>query len=148
MRISVKGRYALAALIQIANKKDAAEPVSIISISEALGLSKLFMEQVAGDLKKGGLITAVKGAKGGYQLCGDPADITVLDILRPIESALFETAQNETLEQSPVVSGALSALVFSPLEKAIESCLSGISLRNLLDYTLEHGDSQSYMLYI
>jgi Rrf2 family protein len=148
MRISAKGRYAMAALIQIANKSGAAEPVPIISISESLGVSKLFLEQVAMDLKKGGLITAVKGAKGGYQLAGNPSDITALDVLRAVENTLFETAQNEPLEQAPIVSDALSALVFTPLDNAIENCLSGITLRNLLDHVTEHDGNQSFMPYM
>jgi len=148
MRISAKGHYAMAALMQIASKSGTAEPVPIISISEALGVSKLFLEQIAADLKKGGLITAVKGKKGGYQLARNPSDITALDVLKTVENTLFETAQNEPFEQAPVISGALSALVFTPLDKAIENCLSGITLRNLLDYTLEHSDNQSFMLYM
>jgi Rrf2 family transcriptional regulator, cysteine metabolism repressor len=148
MRISAKGRYALAALMQIANKNDVAEPVSVISISEALGVSKLFLEQVVTALKKGGLITAVKGAKGGYQLSRYPSEITAMDVLKSVENALFETSQNEMLEQAPIVSNALSTLIFTPLDKSIENCLSGVTLRDLLDYVLEHGDNQSFMLYI
>ena len=148
MRISAKGRYALAALMQIANRKDTAEPVPIISISEALGVSKLFLEQVAANLKKGGLIIAVKGAKGGYLLSRAPSEINALDMLRSAENALFETEQNDPLEQAPVVSDALSTLVFAPLDKAIENCLSRVTLQDLLDYTLENVDSHSYMLYI
>jgi Rrf2 family protein len=148
MRISAKGRYAIAALMQIADRKNAAEPVPLVSIAETLGLSKLFLEQVAVSLKKGGLITAVKGAKGGYQLVGDPSAITVLDVLRAVENTLFETAQNEPLENAPAVSDALSALVFAPLDKAIEDCLSAITLRDLLDYTLEHANNHFFMMYI
>ena len=148
MRISAKGRYALAALIQIANKSSATEPIPIISISEAMGVSKLFLEQIAAELKKGGLITAVKGAKGGYQLARGPSEITAMDVLKSVENTLFETARNEPLEQAPVVFAALSELVFAPLDKAVEKCLSGITLNDLLDYTMEHDGSQSFMLYI
>ncbi len=148
MRISAKGHYALAALIQIANKKDTAEPVPVISISETLGVSKIFLEQVATSLKKSGLITAVKGAKGGYLLAKDPSDITALDMLKSVENALFETPQKDLLEQTPVISDALSSLIFTPLDTAIENCLSGVTLQDLVDYTLDQGDSQSFMLYI
>lgn len=148
MRISAKGRYAMAALIEIASKNNAVEPVSIISVSESLGVSKLFLEQVAASLKKGGFITAVKGAKGGYQLAKDPSDITALDVLKAVENTLFETVQNEPLGKAPIVSDALSSLVFTPLDKTIENCLSGVTLHSLLDYVMEHSDNQSFMLYI
>jgi Rrf2 family protein len=138
----------MAMLMQIGGKSGSAEPLPIVTISEALGVSKLFLEQVAATLKKSGLITAVKGAKGGYQLARDPTAFTALDALKAVENTLFEASQNEPLEQAPVVSDALSALVFAPLDKAIEVCLSGVTLRNLLDYAAEHGDNQSFMLYM
>ncbi len=149
MRISAKGRYSLAALIQIANRNTAEPvPVPVISISEALGISKVFLEQVATALKKGGLITAVKGPKGGYQLARASSEITALDVLKSAENALFETAQNDPLEQTPIIAGALAELVLTPLDKAVEHCLSNITLQELVDYTQSHGHSQSFMLYI
>lgn len=148
MRISAKGQYALAALIQIAYKKESAEPVPVTGISEALGVSKIFLEQVATALKKAGLITAVKGARGGYLLTRAPGDITALEVLQSVENALFEATQNDPLEQVPIISGALSALVFTPLDRAVEASLSGVTLADLVAHTLDQGDSQSFMLYI
>lgn len=147
MRISAKGHYALASLIEIA-KRNTTEPIPVISISEALGVSKVFLEQVATDLKKNGLITSIKGAKGGYQLAKKPSDITALDVLGSVENALFETMQSDPLEKTPIISAALSDIVFVPLDKAIENCLSGITLQDLVDCTLNRGDSQSFMQHI
>lgn len=64
MRISTKGRYALAALIKIAENHGSGEYITIASISEKLGISKIYLEQVFSLLIIGGIVTSVKGAQG------------------------------------------------------------------------------------
>ena len=148
MRISAKGRYGLAALIEIASHSHQEQPLPLVSVAESLGVSKLFLEQVATLLKRAGLITAVKGAKGGYLLSQEPSEITALDVLKAVETTLFETSQNETLEKAPAISDALSTRVFTPLDEAIESSLSQVTLKDLMDYVSEHGDDELFMFYI
>jgi hypothetical protein len=46
MRISAKGRYALAATIHLAQKYDSGEYTTVLSISERFGISKIYLEQV------------------------------------------------------------------------------------------------------
>ena len=43
MRISVKGRYALASVISMAEQYQHDEPVTVVSISERLGISKIYL---------------------------------------------------------------------------------------------------------
>ena len=81
MRISAKGRYALASVIHMAQQHHSGESVTLISISERLGISKIYLEQVFSLLKRGELVTSVKGALGGYLLSASPEQINVLDVL-------------------------------------------------------------------
>ena len=46
MKISAKGRYGLAAMAYLARNFESGTPVTIISISEKLGISKIYLEQV------------------------------------------------------------------------------------------------------
>jgi len=57
-------------------------------IAEAEGLPGTYMEQVMVPLRKGGIVQAVRGAKGGYTLARDPADISVLAILEALDGPL------------------------------------------------------------
>ena len=52
MKISAKGRYGLAAMIVLARSYESSSPVTIISISEHLGISKIYLEQVFSLLKR------------------------------------------------------------------------------------------------
>ncbi|MBF1704894.1 MAG: Rrf2 family transcriptional regulator, partial [Selenomonas sp.] len=43
MKISAKGRYGIASMVFLARSYDTSSPVTIISISEHLGISKIYL---------------------------------------------------------------------------------------------------------
>ena len=85
MKISAKGRYGLAAMTYLARNYASGSPVTIVSISEKLGISKIYLEQVFSLLKRARLVNSIKGSQGGYQLSRAPREITPYDILSSIE---------------------------------------------------------------
>jgi len=89
MRISAKGRYALASVVFMAQQHESGEYITILSISEKLGISKIYLEQVFSLLKRGNIVNSIKGAMGGYQLTRMPQQITVLDVLKAVELSLY-----------------------------------------------------------
>lgn len=87
MKLSTKGRYGLAAMIEIASSQQEG-PVSITAISTRQEISLRYLEQLMSKLKKAGLVQSVRGAQGGYVL-EKPADaISVGDVLRALEGNL------------------------------------------------------------
>ncbi|MDR2710857.1 MAG: Rrf2 family transcriptional regulator [Burkholderiales bacterium] len=146
MRLSAKGRYALAALIEIARQTQRGELVSVLSISEKLGISKIFLEQVAVALKKSGILQSVKGARGGYQLAREARVITALDALAAVENTLMEKNDDTVYEQSPAIETAMRIMVFDKLDRAIETCLSGVTIQDLLEYADRQNSEQAFML--
>lgn len=146
MRISAKGRYALAALIEIARQTHKGEIVSIVSISERLGISKIFLEQIAASLKKSNIIQSTKGARGGYQLAQEANAISALEVLSAIESTLMEKADDTVSGRSPVIEAAMRVMVFDKLDQAIEACLSGVTIQDILEYADLQNSEQAFML--
>jgi Rrf2 family protein len=146
MRISVKGRYALAAVIDIARNSGSGENVTIISIAGTLGISKIYLEQVFTQLKKTGVLLAVKGAKGGYQLSRPPAKISVWEVLAALESVLVESVEKTVDDNAPEIETAMSELVFQPLDMVITEFLSKITIQDLLDHSEKQRIDQAFML--
>lgn len=146
MRVSAKGRYALAAIIEITRQTKEGEMVSVLNIANTLGISKIYLEQIFSQLKKGKLIYALKGPKGGYQLKREPRGITVLDVLLTVENTLMEKADSTVEEQAPAVEMALREMVWGELDHAIEACLEHITVQELLDYSERQRTEQAYML--
>lgn len=148
MRISAKGRYALAATVSMAANYDNGEYITVISISEKLGISKIYLEQVFSLLKRGGIVNSVKGAQGGYQLTRMPSQITVLDVLAAVELSLFEPAEETVAAKAPDIESALRLSAFDVLDQAVRKTLEQVSLDDLLSEAAKHKTSQGLMFFI
>ncbi|HOQ07481.1 MAG TPA: Rrf2 family transcriptional regulator [Clostridiales bacterium] len=148
MRISAKGRYALAAVINMAQQYDSGECITVISISERLGISKIYLEQVFSMLKRGDIVRSVKGAQGGYQLVRPPEQITVLDVLSAVETSLFETVEDTVPEKAPEIEAAMRTSVFDVMDKSLSDALSRITLEDLVLEAEKHKGGQTIMYYI
>lgn len=148
MRLSAKGRYALAAMIHLGRQHNHDDYITVISISETLDISKIYLEQVFSLLKRSGLVTSTKGSQGGYRLTRLPDSISVLDILGSIESALFEETKDTVPEKAPEIEAAMQLCAFEPLQKAIEDTLSSMTLDQLVAESTRHNGDEGYMFYI
>ncbi len=148
MRISSKGRYALVSMINMAKSYDSRKFITVISISEKFGISKIYLEQVFALLKKGGLVISVKGSQGGYQISRSPSEITAYDILSAIESTLFEHAEETVLETAPAYEKALHSFIFDELDETVKRSLNSVSLDDLVQEINRNNDEESAMYYI
>jgi Rrf2 family protein len=148
MRISTKGRYALAAMTHMAAQYDNGENLTVISIAERLGTSKIYLEQIFSLLKRSGLLNSVKGALGGYQLVRVPRQITVADILSAVELSLFEETKNTVSENAPEIDKAIHLSVFDVLDKNIKETLTQITLESLVLAAEKNRTDDKMMFYI
>lgn len=148
MRISAKGRYALAAIISMAQQYNSGEHITVISISEKLGLSKIYLEQVFALLKKAEIVSSAKGAQGGYQLTRMPGQITVLDVLLAVESSLFEQTQETVQEKAPDIEMAMRLSAFNILDRNVRQTLSSITIADLVSEAEKHKENNAMMFYI
>ena len=93
MRISAKADYAVRAALELASHHDG-EPVKGEKLAEAQGIPLQFLEHILLELKHARLIQARRGAKGGYWLARDPAEITIADVIRAVEGPLANIHEN------------------------------------------------------
>lgn len=143
MRISAKGRYGIAALASMAKLEGVDKIVTLISLSERLNISKIYLEQVFNLLKRGGIVTAVKGARGGYYLAKQPKDISIYNILSAIETTIFEKTEPTIQKGDDDLERAINENVFDVLDNSIKTTLSNISLEDIVNKS-----SESYMYYL
>ena len=133
MKISSKGRYGLAVLASMAKNEGVGKIVSVISLSERLEISKIYLEQVFSLLKRGGFVTAVKGSNGGYYLAKPPKEITVYDVLSAIETAMFEKTEATISKRDENLERSINENVYAALDAAINETLSGITLEDIVN---------------
>jgi Rrf2 family cysteine metabolism transcriptional repressor len=96
MRISQKGLYALQAMMMLArHHHQGAIKIRDIAYEEAL--PEKFLELILLELKNSRMVDSVRGAKGGYQLRRDPAEIHLSEIIRLIDGPLAPFGDAEHL---------------------------------------------------
>lgn len=148
MRLSAKSRYALAATIHMAQSSNKNDYITLISISEKLNISKIYLEQVFSLLKRGGIVTSIKGSQGGYQLSAEPQHISVYDILSAVETSLFENTEETIREKAPEIETAMKASVYTPLDTAIRESLQKVTLYELVSEADKYKAEQGFMFFI
>ena len=148
MRISSKGRYGLAAMISMAQNYANDECITIVSISEKLGISKIYLEQVFSLLKRAELVIAAKGAQGGYKLSKPPQTINAYQILRALEQSLFEKTDESVAKQANEIEQAMQTFVFAQIDTSVSSSLEKITLYDLVGEVEKQKQSSGFMFYI
>lgn len=89
MKLSVRGEYALRALIVLG--LDYIEDDSLVriqDISTRQNIPKRFLEQILNDLKSAGILESKRGIAGGYRLKLSPDRINLAEVIRHIEGPL------------------------------------------------------------
>ena len=124
LNISVKGEYALLALLDLATQKPG-EPVKIASIAERRKIPQKFLELILAGLKQGGFVESRRGAEGGYLLARPPESISVGEVLRYMEGGRGQKSEARRGSDSPFGS------MWMEVERAVSDILDKSSFAEL-----------------
>ncbi len=91
MRLTARSEYGLLALIDLGVRYGDG-PVSARGVAERQGIPLKFLEQLLAAMRKAGLVSACRGARGGFALTRDPARISVLEVVEALEGSLAPTS--------------------------------------------------------
>lgn len=147
MKFSAKSRYALASLLVMTTDAAKHTRFTVAYLAGALHISKEYLEQIFSLLRRGRLITSVKGPQGGYCLARPSEEITVFDILTAMEPAMFEPTVTTVPDRAPHIESALTSMVYTQLDETVHSALSSITLADLRDKVYQHS-AEGYMYYL
>ena len=83
MRLSTKGRYAVMAMADLAghtsDSDNKVRPVALADIAERQDISLSYLEQLFAKLRRGGLVSSVRGPGGGYRLARPSSELRIAD---------------------------------------------------------------------
>jgi Rrf2 family protein len=80
MQLSTKGRYAVMAMVELADHGSAvALPLAMIADSQNISIA--YLEQLFLKLRRAGLVNATRGPKGGYRLARPAEKISIAEIM-------------------------------------------------------------------
>ena len=134
IRISTRGRYALRAMVDLA-QHGGNGPVSRQELSERQEISADYVAQIFRPLQAAGLVEGVKGPGGGYWLAHDAATITAGDVVQAVEGplAVVHCAHPGPNEEPACnrVDRCVTHLLWKQLSEAMKEVLNSVSLEDL-----------------
>jgi len=88
VRVSAKELYGLRAMGEFV-RHFGQGPLPLSEVATSQGISQAYLEQIAIDLRRAGLLESKRGAQGGYLLAREPQAITAGDVIRALEGSIL-----------------------------------------------------------
>ncbi|NOU86216.1 Rrf2 family transcriptional regulator [Paenibacillus sp. LMG 31460] len=160
MQFSKSTDYALHALVHLGHS-ERCNNVGIKELSGALGVSESYLSKIMSKLRQDGIVRAVPGVNGGYELARPAEQITFLDVIQVIEGRqkLFEcsntksqqhrllaekgTAQRDRDQERSGKSECLVEKVMEGAEQHLHQYLREHTIQSLLDEAFKRCNHES-----
>jgi len=129
VKISTRTEYGIRVLVTLA-RQPAAACLPLSEIARREKLPHAYLEQLAGDLRRAGLVVATRGQAGGYQLARPADEISVADAVRALEGPILEMpcAGADTLEACDRPQPCSVHEVFQRVFESLNGTLSSTTL--------------------
>ena len=138
MRLSTKGRYAVMAMADLAGHmgaNDDIKPVALADIAERQDISLSYLEQLFAKLRRGGLVTSVRGPGGGYRLSRTSDALRIADIIMAVDEPIAATRCKQGSVRGCTKTGARCVThdLWEELGQQIHVFLSSVSLADVVE---------------
>jgi len=130
MRMSTKAQYAVRAMVSL-NLHAEEGPVSIKDISARESISLPYLEQLFVKLRRGEIVTSVRGPGGGYRLARPAAEIRVDQIIDSVEETLVPVSCMDEAGHCVCDDHCVTHTVWQGLGDKIREFLASITLDDL-----------------
>ena len=149
MNLSKKSRYGITALIDLAVYARN-QCVQLSSIAERNKISVKYLEQIFSGLRRAGLVKSIKGPQGGYLLAKSPESITVADVIYALDGSYLLEDERSVVSGADEkgISTAIQKLLIEQMNDQTDKLLKQLTLKTLVDSSLEYSQSGKEMYYI
>lgn len=132
MKLSTKGRYAVMAMVDLA-QFGAAGPVALAEVADRQEISLSYLEQLFAKLRRAGLVTSVRGPGGGYKLSYPSEDIRVADVITAVDEPIRTTGCKPGTATGCIrrSSRCMTHDLWEELGHQIQSYLNSVSLEDV-----------------
>ncbi|MBF0542263.1 MAG: Rrf2 family transcriptional regulator [Nitrospirae bacterium] len=142
-QISMETDYALRCMLLLALKYD--EIYGASRISEERLIPRPFLTKILQKLARAGLVTSIRGSKGGFKLAKHPSKILVLEIIEAMEGAIAISRCAVDLKKCDFSQTCALCPVWVEIKGSIIDKLGGWNLESLLvskGYTITTSKSE------
>ncbi len=131
MKVSSRFRYGLRLLVDLAMNYRKGY-VLLKDIAECERISKKYLEQIVITLRAAGLISAVRGAKGGYFLTRSPDRIKLVDIYKILEGSFSPVDCLDMPDVCTLTKTCPTRKVWSDLAQSVEQAFGNRTIADLV----------------
>ena len=134
MKLSTRSIYGLRALVELALAANR-EPLSASFIASRQELSVAYLEQLLHRLKQHGLVTSLRGPKGGDQLAKEPEQMTVAEIVQVLDGRAVSAAGRD--QDANRHAQLVAEAVFQSVHERLARSLEDVTLQDVCDQVHE-----------
>jgi len=96
MQLSTRGRYAVMAMVELADREAATargrcRPIYLAEIAARQRLSLAYLEQLFARMRRAGLVRSARGPGGGYSLARAPEGLSIGEIVAAVHEPIHAT---------------------------------------------------------
>ncbi len=125
MKVGSKGRYAVAALVDVA-RHSGLRSVSLADVAQRQGISLSYLEQLFAMLRRNGLVVSARGPGGGYKLARSAAETTIRAVFEAVD-------EGETDGGADQPGGGAVSPLWRELNRQTQIFLDGVTLADVVD---------------
>lgn len=131
MQITRAGEYGVLGLMNLARRRP--ERMAMLDeVSRAERIPKSFLSKIFQDLAKAGLVKSIRGARGGFMLVREPAQISVLEIIEAIEGKIVFQRCRQAKPDCEHAGGCALCGLFEQAQDGLKDVLMGTTLADLI----------------
>jgi Rrf2 family protein len=143
VKVSAKTEYACLAMLELAARWGAGEPVRIRTIADEHGIPSRFLVQILLQLKGAGLVASTRGASGGYQLVKPPDEISLGEVMAVIDGQDSEPTSTTTASSSST--GRVLAAAWQEISQVERDMLQSITFGDLVNRVKRRTENMYYI---
>jgi Rrf2 family protein len=129
MRLSARVDYALRAMAELAA---AAGPRTVEQLAAAQRIPSKYLENILGELRRGGLLRSQRGPDGGHRLARPTSEISIADVIRALDGELANVRGNRPEDLAYTGAAAPLQQVWIALRASERVILEGVTLAHVV----------------
>ena len=145
MKLTTRSRFGLRFILNLGLNYGEG-PVYLKEISQKEEISEKYLSQLALFLKSAGLISSVRGVRGGYVLNRKPSQIKLLEVIKALEGDLNLVPCIQDVPGCSKIAVCATREVWLRMENALKDVLNSITLEDLISVYKEKATNLSYQI--
>jgi Rrf2 family protein len=132
VKASVKSDYAARAVLGLARHYPSKAAVRVEDLAAGLSVPPKYLVLILNELQGQGIARGIRGKGGGYLLARAPAEISLGDVLRAVDGAVFDAPALNEASCPPELRGA-----WAKLQQAMVATVDAVTFQQLLEESTE-----------